>query len=95
MPCLPSHTLTSPPSSHTLSHTEKPAYEFQEPAMPHTRAARAAGFYTADLFVDVARLSEHSVEYGRQLELVIDNYERRFLAPADLEYDEQVPDSMW
>jgi hypothetical protein len=35
------------------------------------------------------------VAYSRELELVIDNYKRVFLAREDYEYKEQLPDVMW
>jgi len=65
--------------------------------MPHTRTAIDAAFATASLLVDVARLNSHRVPYDREVELVIDNYDRHFL-PAEggaEDPDDPLPDTMW
>jgi hypothetical protein len=79
-------------------HPEKPPYEFADGSIPHTRTAISAAALTAQLLVDMARLSStQGVPYDRQVKLVIDNYERHFL-PAEGDQgpsDDPLPDTLW
>jgi gamma-glutamyl hydrolase len=80
----------------TQWHPEKPPYEFADRTIPHSRTAIAAAAETAGLFVDIARLNAHSIPYQDQLKLVINNYERHFVAgegPSD--EDDPLPDTLW
>ena len=43
----------------TQWHPEKPAYEFSDPTIPHTRTSVDAGYMTAQLLVEVAKLNSH------------------------------------
>ena len=81
----------------TQYHPEKVAFEFSDDTIPHTRTAIEIGFAIADLFVDVARLNDHKMEYKQEVKEVIDNYERRFLASEqDQESsDDPLPDTLW
>jgi gamma-glutamyl hydrolase len=80
----------------TQWHPEKPPYEFSDKTIPHTRTAIDAASFTASLFVDVARLNSHSVEYPEQVKLVIDNYDRHFVAAeGKLDEEDPLPDTLW
>lgn len=80
----------------TQWHPEKPPYEFSDKTIPHTRTSIDAASLTASLLIDVARLNSHSVEYEDQVKLVIDNYERHFIAAeGELDEDDPLPDTIW
>jgi gamma-glutamyl hydrolase len=80
----------------TQWHPEKPPYEFSDGTIPHTRTAIDAASLTASLLIDVARLNSHSVEYSEQVKLVIDNYDRHFIAAeGSLDEDDPLPDTLW
>lgn len=80
----------------TQWHPEKPPYEFSDKSIPHTRTSIDAASLTASLLIDVARLNLHSVEYKDQVKMVIDNYDRRFVAAEEV-FDEDIslPDTLW
>ena len=80
----------------TQWHPEKPPYEFSDKTIPHTRTAIDAASLTASLLIDVARLNGHSIDYPEQVKLVIDNYERHFVAAeGPLDEDDPLPDTLW
>ena len=80
----------------TQYHPEKPPYEFSDPTIPHSRTAIDVAAATASLFIDVARLSSHSVPYREAVRLQIDNYERHFVAVEQpLDEEEPLPDTIW
>ena len=80
----------------TQWHPEKPPYEFSDNTIPHTRTAIDAAYATASLFVDVARLNSVSIPYHQQVKIVIENFDRHFIAAEDpLDEDEPLPDTLW
>lgn len=81
----------------TQWHPEKPAYEFSDPTIPHSRTAIDAGYATASLLVDVARLSSHKVSYEHEVKLVVQNFVPHFLPAEGGQEDPEdpLPDTMW
>lgn len=81
----------------TQWHPEKPAYEFSDPTIPHTRTSVDAGYMTAQLLVEVAKLNSHTIPYDEAVSMVIQNYERVFIAsdPKEVESRDPLPDTVW
>ena len=80
----------------TQWHPEKPPFEFADKSIPHTRTAIDAAYATASLVVDIARLNSHSITYPEEVKLVIQNYDRHFVAAeGPLDEDDPLPDTLW
>lgn len=75
-------------------HPEKPPFEFVDPAVPHDRGVLDLTYHVGQAFVDLARLSPHSVSPKRQAELSIYAYPRTFAAAEGARF-EGYPDTIY
>lgn len=81
----------------TQYHPEKPNFEFSDTTIPHTRTAGDVGYSTAQVFVETAKLNARQIPYEDQVDIVIQNYERVFIAadPEEIKDRDPLPDSVW
>lgn len=74
----------------TQYHPEKPAVEFQDKTVPHTRTAIEIGTQTAQLLVEIAKLNRNKVSYDKQVAMSVNNLDRHYL-PAETKFDPEAP----
>jgi gamma-glutamyl hydrolase len=81
----------------TQYHPEKPNFEFSDMTIPHTRTAGDVGYRTAQVFIETAKLNARQIPYADQVGIVIQNYERVFIAadPEEIKERDPLPDSVW